>query len=282
MRRAVLGAALAAAVLSTTSSALAATSPSDGSDGGRGLRVIGLTTDQRLVEFRADRPDSISSSRAITGLQGDTTLVGFDFRVQDNLLYAVGNAGGVYTVRTRTAVATKVSQLSIPLSGANFGVDFNPAVDRLRIISDTGQNLRHDVTAALGGTVADTVLTNVPSPNPALGVAGAAYTNNDLNVATATTLYNIDTVNDLVSLQSPANAGTLVPTGNIGVDAGPNAGFDIYYSPKEGVNTGYAALRVANSYRFYRINLQNGAAKRIGTFPAGRQVTDIALPLNQK
>ncbi|WJY48471.1 DUF4394 domain-containing protein [Streptomyces chengbuensis] len=281
MRRAVLGTALAAAVLSITSSALAATSPSGGSEG-KGLRVIGLTADQRLVEFRADRPDSISSSRAVTGLQGDTTLVGFDFRVQDNLLYAVGNAGGVYTLRTRTAVATKVSQLSVPLSGANFGVDFNPAADRLRIISDTGQNLRHDVTAAVGGTVTDTVLTNVPSPNPALGVTGAAYTNNDLSVATATTLYDIDTVNDLVSLQSPANTGTLAPTGNIGVDAGPNAGFDIYYAPKEGVNTGYAALRVANSHRFYRINLQNGAAKRIGSFPAGRQVTDIALPLNQK
>ncbi|MDI9888894.1 DUF4394 domain-containing protein [Streptomyces sp. HNM0645] len=281
MRKAVIGAALAAAVLSTTSSALATTGPATGTQG-KGPRVIGLTADQRLVEFRADRPDSVSSSRAVTGLQGDTTLVGFDFRVQDGLLYAVGNAGGVYTVRTRTGVATKVSQLGVPLVGTHFGVDFNPAADRLRIISDAGQNLRHDVTAAVGGTVVDTTLTNAPSPDPALGVSGAAYTNNDLSVATATTLYVIDTVNDLVSLQSPANGGTLAPTGRIGVDAGPNAGFDIHYSPKQGVNTGYAALRVANSYRFYRVNLQNGAAKRIGTFPAARQVTDIALPLNQK
>ena len=40
-----------------------------------------------------------------------------------------------------------MSQLTIPLDGTVFGVDFNPAADRLRIISDTGQNLRHNVNA---------------------------------------------------------------------------------------------------------------------------------------
>lgn len=280
MRRAVLGAALAAAVLCTTPSANAAGTTSGGS--GNGLRVVGLTADQQLVQFRADRPDSITASRPVTGLVGDTTLIGIDFRAQDGLLYGVGNAGGVYTVRTSTGVATKVSQLGVALAGTAFGVDFNPAADRLRIISDTGQNLRHDVSLAVGGTVVDTVLTNAPSPNPALGVTGGAYTNNDQNAATATSLFDLDTANDRVSLQSPANSGILSPTGNIGVDAGPNAGFDIYYSPKDGTNVGYAALQVANSYRLYRISLLSGAAKRIGTFPAGRQVTDIALPLNQK
>jgi hypothetical protein len=34
----------------------------------------------------------------------------------------------------------------------SFGVDFNPAADRLRIISDAGQNLAHNVNA--GGVYA--------------------------------------------------------------------------------------------------------------------------------
>lgn len=41
-----------------------------------------------------------------------------------------------------------------------------------------------------------------------MGVTGAAYPNNDLNVATATSLFDLDTMADRTSLQSPANAGT--------------------------------------------------------------------------
>jgi len=37
-------------------------------------------------------------------------------------------------------VATSFSQLTVPLEGSFFGVDFNPAANALRIISDTGQN----------------------------------------------------------------------------------------------------------------------------------------------
>jgi len=70
--------------------------------------------------------------------------------VQDGLLYGVGSGGGLYRIDTKTAVAKFVNTLSVPLSGASFGVDFNPAADRLRIIGDNGQNLRHNVNA--GGT----------------------------------------------------------------------------------------------------------------------------------
>jgi Domain of unknown function (DUF4394) len=41
------------------------------------------------------------------------------------------------------ARATKVSQSTAALQRSAFGVDFNPAADRLRV-SDAGQNLRHD------------------------------------------------------------------------------------------------------------------------------------------
>jgi hypothetical protein len=38
---------------------------------------------------------------------------------------------------TWDASATMVSQLTLPLTGMFFGVDFNPAADRLRVVSDT-------------------------------------------------------------------------------------------------------------------------------------------------
>ncbi|WP_412556776.1 DUF4394 domain-containing protein [Streptomyces sp. WA6-1-16] len=82
-------------------------------------------------------------------------------------------------------------------------------------------------------------------------------------------------------LQSPANSGTLAPTGNLGVNAGPNAGFDIYFSRRARTNHGFAALSVNGAYRFYAVNILTGQAVGVGAFPKAHQVTDVALPLNQ-
>ncbi|MCY0937557.1 DUF4394 domain-containing protein [Streptomyces sp. H34-S4] len=252
--------------------------------GHKSLTAIGLTSDQRLVEFTVDRPGKTMSIGKVTGLMDDTRLVGIDFRVQNEKLYGVGDKGGIYTLDTHNAKAMKVSQLTIALSGMQFGVDFNPAANRLRVISNTGQNLRHNIDDAAAPlvTTTDGMLTNPTTPpSTAMGVTGAAYTNNDLNAATATSLFDVDTTNDRVSLQSPANAGTLAPTGNLGVNAGPDAGFDIYYSAKHGTNQGFAALNTDGAFRLYDINVLTGAARDLGTFSQRQQVTDLALPLNQ-
>ncbi|MET9323411.1 DUF4394 domain-containing protein [Streptomyces sp. NPDC003038] len=250
-----------------------------------GLTAIGLTSDQRLVEFDVDRPSKTSPVGRVSGLRGDTKIVGIDFRVQNEKLYGVGDRGGIYILNTTNARATKVSQLTVALSGMRFGVDFNPAANRLRVISDTGQNLRHnidDAAAPLGTTVDGTLTNPTTPPSTAMGVTGAAYTNNDLKAATATTLFDLDTMADRISLQSPANAGTLAPSGNLGVNAAPDAGFDIYYNAKAGTNKGFAALNTGGSYGLYEINILNGKATSRGTFPERQQVTDIALPLNQE
>ena len=175
-----------------------------------GQRIIGLTDDGRLVSFRARSPERSRDIGFVTGLAGsDSALVGIDFRVQNGKLYGVSNNGGVYTIDTTTAVATFVNALSVPLSGTSFGVDFNPAADRLRIVSDTGQNLAHNVN--LGGvTAVNGVLTyTVPpaAPVPAAGITAAAYTNNDLNQpATGTTLFDLDTSKNRRRSNRPAAA----------------------------------------------------------------------------
>ncbi|MFF8414596.1 DUF4394 domain-containing protein [Streptomyces omiyaensis] len=281
----VTAAAVAAALMSPV---LASAHTGDASPFGPGNRAaghslisVGLTSDQRLVGFDVHKPSETWALGKVSGLRGDTVLVGIDFRVQDGKLYGVGEKGGIYTLSS-SAKAVKVSQLTVALQGKHFGVDFNPAADRLRVISDTGQNLRHNVNAPATPTAVDGTLTNpTMPPSTALGVTGAAYTNNDLNAATATSLFDIDTTNDRVSLQSPANAGTLAPTGNLGVSAGPSAGFDIYYKSSDGSNRGFAALSTDGKQRFYKVNILNGRADLVGAFPAGRQVVDIALPLDQ-
>ena len=265
----------------------------DGGDGrgGRSPQVVGLTTDGRLVSFDAATPGRTRGIGRVKGLAGDQSLVGIDYRVQDGKLYGVGNAGGIYTLGTGDARATKVSQLTVALSGTSFGVDFNPAANRLRVVSDTGQNLRHNLDDAAattpplaGTTVMDGTLTVPPATTPAMGIGAAAYTNNDLDPNTATTLFDLDTAGDQVVVQSPANAGALAPTGKLLVDTGPVAGFDIYSRTGFGTtkgNHGLATLSVLGRYSLYQVSLLTGQVSRIGSFRPTTQVADIAIPLGQ-
>ncbi len=252
--------------------------------------MVGLTDKGRLVKFRSTSPDRIRRVARVSGLNNDQWLVGIDYRVQDGNLYGVGNLGGVYTIDTgdRFGRATRVSQLTVPLVGTNFGVDFNPAANRLRVISDTGQNLRHNIDDPAGAPAAGMTATDgtlaypgvAPAPpTTATQVTAAAYTNNDLDPNTATTLFDIDTMLDQVVVQSPANAGLLAATGKLTVDADQWAGFDIY---REGSgNRGLAVLKAGNRAMLYDIGLTTGKATRIGSFPVNRQVVDLAVPFGR-
>lgn len=249
------------------------------------LRAYGITDDGRLMAtFTTDRPEQLDWVRRITGLVADTSVIGIDFRVQDGKFYAVGNHGGIYTISLPTGnqdvVVAKVSQLSVGLKGTAFGVDFNPAADRLRVISDTGQNLRHNLND--GTTVSDTPLSNGPG-SPASGVTAAAYTNNDLNGVTATTLFDINTTTGQVVIQSPANNGLLAPTGGLGMPVATNAGLDIFSDLSNGrtvSNSAFATLVVSNGdATLNRVDLLTGAATPVGG-PFPLTITDIAIALD--
>ena len=85
---------------------------------------------------------------------------------------ASARRGRLYLIdgAVRTAPAS-VGSTPLVLAGTRFGVDFNPTVDRLRIVSDAGENLRvNPDTGAL--VLADGALT------AGFSVTAAAYTNN--------------------------------------------------------------------------------------------------------
>lgn len=254
------------------------------------LWVVGLTEDMQLVCFNENRPGNARSIGFISGLMRGDMLVGIDYRVQDGKLYGVSKMGGVYLLDLHNAMATKVSQLTVMLEGTSFGVDFNPAADRLRIVSDTGQNLRHNVNAG-GTTITDDPLDYPPGTQlnsvgaTAMGITASAYTNNDLSATTATTLYAFDTMMDQIALQSPPNDGTLAATGKLGIDAGAAVGFDIHSTIRSGAATNAHAL--ASVYAagamnsLYSISLPSGKATLRGNFPQQYRVVGIAIPLDQ-
>ena len=262
----------------------------DGSRQSSSLQVVGLTDDQRLICFNERNPGDARDLGFVSGLTGDVKLIGIDFRVQDKKMYGVGDKGGIYMLDTRSAAATKVSQLTVALSGTSFGVDFNPPADRLRIVSDNGQNLRHNINAG-GVTIMDDPLdyppatpVNAVGPN-AVGVTGSAYTNNDLDGTTATTLYALDTNLDQVAIQSPPNGGTLAATGKLTIDANSSVGFDIYSTIRNGVTVAVQSLAslqtTDGTSSLFSVSLPTGKATTRGTFSARNKVIGIAIPLNQ-
>jgi hypothetical protein len=271
--------AAAAAIASATAAVVIGMGGGSSAAASSNLVAYGIAGNGTLMlQFWTNTPQQNDWVRRITGLVGDTSVVGIDMRVQDGKLYAVGNLGGVYVIGIPSAVATKVSQLTVALYGTNFGVDFNPAADRLRIVSDNAQNLRHNLNDHT--TIEDTTLTTPPATGPTRGVTAVAYTNNDLDAATGTTLFAVNTTTDQIVIQSPANNGLLVPTGNIGFDTSANVGFDIFSDVAAGktiANSAFASLTPVSTglQTFYTVDLLTGTTTSVGVFPL--DVTDIAI-----
>jgi hypothetical protein len=224
--------------------------------------VLGLTPSNQLVAFDPKAPNTITTTTAITGLANGEMVIGIDTRPKDGLLYALSNAGKLYTVNTTTGAATLKATLmadpadtTVPftgLSGSVFSVDFNPMADRLRVISDSGQNLRIIPDSGLTFTDLD-----IKRTGTAPTVLASAYTNS-FDGAASTMLFNLDAAADMLTLQAPPNDGTLTNVGPLGVDITANATFDI----AGGANgLALAALRTGNSGAFtlYSVSLTTGA-----------------------
>jgi hypothetical protein len=241
--------------------------------------VFAITVSNKLISFNRDAPATIRTNVAVTGLQSGENLHGIDMRPADGLLYALGSSGRIYTINTSTGAASVKSTLAadatdttLPftaLSGTDFGVDFNPAADRLRVVSNTGQSLRINVDT--GATTTDGAI-NGGAANAA--VTASAYTNSFAGTAT-TTLYALDTANDTLYVQNPPNNGTLSAPVALGVDAGAVNGMDIDARS----NMAYAVLTVGGARNLYTINLAatSAPATSIGALGIGEDIRGIAL-----
>lgn len=214
------------------------------------------------------------TTKTIAGLQSGESILGIDQRPVNGQLYALGSSSRLYTIAvTATASWSAVavgSSGAFTLSGTDFGFDFNPTVDRIRVVSNTDQNLR----LAPDGTLAATDGTLNPAGNT---ITGAAYTNSFAG-ATTTALYDIGITggNATLYLQNPPNPGGLVSVGSLGLTGVESTnGFDIGGTS----NMAYALLRSGGTTRVYSINLANGAATAGMALPGNPTVRGFALGL---
>jgi hypothetical protein len=247
--------------------------------------VIALSESNKLLLFSSVAPGAILRQQQVTGLQPGEKLVGLDFRATDGKLYAVGSSSLLYMVDLRSGQATLVGNgqpFSPLLEGQAFGMDFNPVPDRIRFVSNLGQNLRLNpdtgAVAANDGRLAYAAGDANAGRTPA--VVGAGYTNNRVG-ATMTTVYVIDTAQDvLVTLGSPngspvsPNTGQLFTVGSLGLNAA-TAGVDVAQS-----GAAYATVTGsgAASSDFFSVNLQTGELTRLGSIGGGERIVDITVP----
>lgn len=240
--------------------------------------IIGLAIPTNPVAYSVDNANNLLTfnfmtsespvSKPITGLQPSETILGIDIRPLTGQLYALGSSSRIYTINMASAVAAAVgtSPFDPLLEGATFGFDFNPTVDRIRIVSDVGQNLRaHPVTGAVAFVDMDL--------NPGTPAVSAAAYNTNMAGATATTLYDIDPATDKLYRQVPPNDGKLEEVGALGINVEANSGFDIGGQS----NIAYAIFTVGSTTKIYSINLGSGAATAISDGPSGAKGLAIGL-----
>jgi hypothetical protein len=170
------------------------------------------------------------------------------------------------------------------LAGNGFSVDFNPAANALRVISDTGASLAVNLTTAPGTVTVNGTINSATIPMPS--VIAAAYLNSGISATppAATTLYDFEAGTDVLTTQVPAT-GALTTVGALGRDVTGSAGFDIAGSRN---GRALAAIGTAGAAPFtlFEVNLTSGAtilprglsaeAARIGG-ANGPALRDIAI-----
>ena len=238
--------------------------------------VVAVTDAGEFIRFNAGQPQRLLQRQPLKGLDAGDRLVGIDYRVARGVLYALSASGKLYTLNADTAQLVPVGAgagVAAALTGRHVGFDFNPVVDRVRVVSDTGQNLRlHPDTGALVAT--DPAVTAPAAAPGGVRLAGAAYTYNTRD-ATLTTMYVVDLARGALMLQgsregtlpvvSP-NTGQLTAVGDLGTGPLQDADFDI----ADINNAALAALRAGGRTRLHAIDLPiTGRVLKIGRAHVG-------------
>jgi hypothetical protein len=231
--------------------------------------IYGLTNLQQLVTFDSTTR-SVTTTTSLPGfsLLGEI-LLGIDVRPANGQLYGLSSTNQLYRIDPNTGVSTAVGAPIAGLTGTAKALDFNPTVDRIRIVSSNGQNLR--VNPDTGAVTTDTSLAfgaGDVNAGETPSVVSAAYTNSFAGALT-TTLYGLEAGNDVLVTQAPPNNGTLNTVGPLGfnvVDSAGFTGFDISGATGTAYLVGNALVGGGlTSNSLYTLDLLTGGATLAGS-----------------
>ncbi|WBO86526.1 DUF4394 domain-containing protein [Hymenobacter yonginensis] len=258
-----------------------------------GQLLYALNTNNTLVSFYSNTPGYILAATAITGVTAGQTLVGTDFRPNNGQYIGLGydatTTGAntqLYSIVPATGIATPIgAAIRLELGGPadNIGFDFNPTVDRIRVVStnraDFRLNPNNGALAATDGQL--TYAAGDPNAGTAPRIGTVGYTNSYVG-STSTTLYDIDEALSILAIQNPPNAGTLNTVGNnTGLTLNPNnalADLDIFFDQSTSTNRAFLTANPGGqaTSNLYTLDLGTANPTLVGAIGLGIPVRDVA------
>lgn len=247
--------------------------------------VWAVTEGHQLIKFNGGQPQRLLDRKPLTGLAAGESIVGMDFRVARGVLYALSSVGRLYTVDTGTGALKPVGAALPGLRGQLFGMDFNPTVDRIRVVSDQGQNWRlHPDTGALASSDPDLQFDKQDKNagvRPRVAAAGYTYNTKDDKI---TTNFAVDLGTGDLLVQgtregvAPAvspNTGRLFTVGALGTGPLTGVSFDI----SDVGNVALAAVATEKMPRphLYKVDLATGRAALVGLVGSGEGLRGMAI-----
>ncbi len=212
-----------------------------------------LTTSNALVGIDSSNGRT-GDSLAITGLQASENLFDIDYRNADGRMWALSTLGNLYTIDLETGAATLQSTLSVTLNATEtYSIDFNPTVDRLRIIGTDDMSYATNVENGVTATNGSLTLSGAPANGV---VVDAAYTDTfSTTTGRGTTLFSIDAQNGALYTQN-VMTGALTQVATLGVTGLQDIqGYDIDPETQQGL----AVFQVNGDTALYRVSTSAAA-----------------------
>ncbi len=236
------------------------------------LTAFGVTNDGRLISFDPANPSTLLNNVQVANLLPNEVMVGIDARPASasGELVIMTSLNRLLSLAT-TGVATPIGSGFTPaLATLQGGFDFNPTVDRLRVIStDTTNRRLNPVTGASVAT--DTAMTFADGQGTPF-VVGAAYNSFQFGTGAAVgsvRQFVVDSRRGVLGetgSQAGGNAsfngGVITVVGPLGVAISDNTGFDIFGPTQSAF---LSSLGDNNQASFYTVDLTTGAATLVGT-----------------
>ena len=206
-------------------------------------------------------------------INGAGMILGIDVRPADGMLYGLAADGAIVTIDVKSGQATVKSKLGESWKqGVTTTFDFNPAADRLRLMSSEGTSLRINVDdgkAVVDGShkYKDGDANAGKTPK----VVAGAYSNS-MKGTKATALYNIDAATGSLVSQAPPNDGVLNTIGSLGMTVSGPVAFNIVATGEDNNNAW-----LASGGSLYSVDLKTGKATIAGKIEGlSGTLTDIA------
>ncbi|MGQ0627708.1 MAG: DUF4394 domain-containing protein [Phycisphaerales bacterium] len=245
----------------------------------------GITRDNRLVSFAAATPGTIDSNVAITGLGDGEQVLSIDARPANlgGQLVILTNASRLYSVGFDGTATALGAAFTPALNAADYSIDFNPTVDRIRVVGGMGGNENFRLNPVNGSRVAGDTALSFPSGGTPNAV-GTAYRfwNFGFNAAAGSVrqyilhsdggLLSLGEVGSMAGGNASFNGGVVTIVGGLGVLATDNlVGFDIF-GPSD---TGFVSANGINGSTLYTLDFATGAATAVGAI--GVTVADVTF-----